>query len=469
MDMTQADSVVYTSETESTDKTNSPSKFSNSTYSIISKVAYLIGVPVKIFENEHEPPKMEQYEELSKNKNARIIRNLCMLRTAIELNFSKLNKEIHYNLKNLHSFPELIPQECIKQLSDDGISIIKANRKLNDYIIDINGHIANRINNCKDIFPIWLKWDYIRDLFIMPNGAKESGIKTAANEYYANKSRYPYQVYINWYSNCGNILYNDKKFATALYEAHEDRFDDISKVSDASDHAKESIYDFLSNSQRTVIMVDCENSDAVKLYATLNNLNQKTLLGKIYKIILCDDHHTTNLWDRIEQFTDIPVEHKEIARITDRKSIVDQALCVIACQEHFQNQVDSIILFGSDSDYWGLYGLLKTVKYFVMVESGKFGTDNKNALIEADIPYCYIDNFCTGNSYQFKLNAMVQEVNRVLDEALHLNVHDMLREVYNITRIDMTEAEQKQFYNRYIKQMKLVIDDNGDVYIALGQ
>ena len=186
MDMTQADSVVYTSETESTDKTNSPSKFSNSTYSIISKVAYLIGVPVKIFENEHEPPKMEQYEELSKNKNARIIRNLCMLRTAIELNFSKLNKEIYYNLKNLHSFPELIPQECIKQLSDDGISIIKANRKLNDYIIDINGHIANRINNCKDIFPIWLKWDYIRDLFIMPNGAKESGIKTAANEYYAN-------------------------------------------------------------------------------------------------------------------------------------------------------------------------------------------------------------------------------------------------------------------------------------------
>ena len=104
MDMTQADSVVYTSETESTDKTNSPSKFSNSTYSIISKVAYLIGVPVKIFENEHEPPKMEQYEELSKNKNARIIRNLCMLRTAIELNFSKLNKEIYYNLKNLACF-----------------------------------------------------------------------------------------------------------------------------------------------------------------------------------------------------------------------------------------------------------------------------------------------------------------------------------------------------------------------------
>ena len=46
--------------------------YENSTYMVISKVAYLIGVPKAIFENEHEPPKIEWYEELERDKNARV-------------------------------------------------------------------------------------------------------------------------------------------------------------------------------------------------------------------------------------------------------------------------------------------------------------------------------------------------------------------------------------------------------------
>ena len=34
------------------------------TYELVSKVAYLIGVPLRIFENEHEPPKLELYNQL---------------------------------------------------------------------------------------------------------------------------------------------------------------------------------------------------------------------------------------------------------------------------------------------------------------------------------------------------------------------------------------------------------------------
>ena len=32
--------------------------YKDSTYELVSKVAYLIGVPLRIFQNEHEPPKM---------------------------------------------------------------------------------------------------------------------------------------------------------------------------------------------------------------------------------------------------------------------------------------------------------------------------------------------------------------------------------------------------------------------------
>ena len=56
--------------------------YKDSTYEIVSKVAYLIGVPKRIFENEHEPPKLEIFEKLDKDKNARIVRNLLLMEYA---------------------------------------------------------------------------------------------------------------------------------------------------------------------------------------------------------------------------------------------------------------------------------------------------------------------------------------------------------------------------------------------------
>ena len=54
--------------------------YKDSTYELVSKVAYLIGVPLRIFQNEHEPPKIEIYNRLEQDKNARIIRNLCAVK-----------------------------------------------------------------------------------------------------------------------------------------------------------------------------------------------------------------------------------------------------------------------------------------------------------------------------------------------------------------------------------------------------
>ena len=54
-------------EQELDDNKQSYTLYENSTYMVVSKVAYLIGVPKAIFENEHEPPKMEWYEELERD------------------------------------------------------------------------------------------------------------------------------------------------------------------------------------------------------------------------------------------------------------------------------------------------------------------------------------------------------------------------------------------------------------------
>ena len=201
---------VYSEESITQETTEIRTDYRNSTYNIVSKVGYLIGVPKQYFDPALGMLSLELFDQLDKDKNARIIRNLCMLRTAIELNYGEANYRIYNDLKNLHTMPDLIPQECLKQLEADGISVVKANYKLNQYIIDINRHIANRINNCKSLFPIWVDWSYLKNLFIMPNGLTEAGLKAAAAEYYANKNRYPYQIYINWsYGDHGNILFND--------------------------------------------------------------------------------------------------------------------------------------------------------------------------------------------------------------------------------------------------------------------
>ena len=461
----------YDEEQELDDNKQSYTLYENSTYMVVSKVAYLIGVPKAIFENEHEPPKMEWYEELQRDKNARIIRNLCMLRTAIERHFRKISLAMKYDLKSILSLPEYIPQESLSQLTQDGISIYRANAQPIQYILDINKHIANRINNCKCLFPIWLKWEYLRPIFIMPGGTTEKGSKAAAEEYYSNIDKYPYQVYINWSftSSVGNLLYNDKKFVRLLYEYHEDYFADMSKVSDAGQIAKDGIYDFLERSVRTAVVVDCENADPYKLYATLKNLDQAALLGKISKIILYDDIHTATAWKILEQFTQIPIEHNMIERIKENKSLVDIRLTTGTCREFFQNNTDSFILASSDSDYWGPISAMPEAHFLVLVEDEKCSPAVKKAMVDAGITYCYTDDFCTGNSDEIRIQAVLNEVKRALDSEVQFNIQEVLSEAYRLTRANLSTAEREQFYARYIKPMRLVVDAEGNVSVQLGQ
>ena len=173
--------------------------YKDSTYDIISKIAYLIGVPKQIFENEHEPPKLEIYQSLDKDKNARIVRNLCMVRAAIERKFGKINDKMRKEFRSIFTMPEYVPQEAINQLNADGVNFYKKScTKLAYQIIEINRIISDRINNCKSHFPTWLNWNYVRDIFVMKDGLSEAGTKVAANTYFTNLECYPYGIFINW-------------------------------------------------------------------------------------------------------------------------------------------------------------------------------------------------------------------------------------------------------------------------------
>ena len=129
-------------------------------YEVVSRVAYLIGVPEWVFENEFESPRMEIFKELERNKNARIIRNLCIVRAAIERWYSKISTKMHFEYRTLFSIPEYIPQEALEQLGFDGIHLNRqSGQKLTQRVIELNKLISDRINNCKSIFPEWLNWN----------------------------------------------------------------------------------------------------------------------------------------------------------------------------------------------------------------------------------------------------------------------------------------------------------------------
>ena len=442
--------------------------YRDSTYELISMIAYLIGVPKRIFDNEYEPPKAEVFARLEKDKNARIIRNLCSVRTAIERNFKAIHNRMRMDYRTIFSMPEYVPADSLQKLSEDGVWFSpKGGARLSQHIVELNRLISDRINNCRSLFPIWINWQYVRELFVMPDGLQEAGAKAAAEVYYAHLSEYPYQMYINWIpGDEGNILYNDKKFVTLLYQRHEDCFAQYSKVSDVSSYVKGNIYDFISGSDKVVVVVDCENSDPYKLCATLKNLNYE-YTSKLVRIILFDDVHTASAWRILDSFTRIPVEHIMIERIKQSKSLVDIRLTARACQEHYQNAVDSFIIVSSDSDYWGLISSLPDARFLVMIEREKCGPDMKSALMESGIFYCYIDDFYSGNSDEIKMGALFKEMYRYLDQSIHLNVHDMFDEALRATRLTMPPDERRQFYERHIRQMRLVIDKDGNVSIEL--
>lgn len=442
--------------------------YKDSTYEIVSKVAYLIGVPLRIFENEHEPPKLEVYRKMDDIKPARIIRHLCIVRTAIERNFKKIVDKMRTDYRTFMTMPEYVPEESLQQLYADGVTFYhQSSTQLSNHVVEINKLISNRINNCKDLFPVWLNWQYIHDLFIMPNGMTDEGTKAAVSVYYENMSNYPYQVYINWMPmDEGNILYNDKKFVTLLYQWNNDVFTEYSKVSDAGSYVKGNIYDFIQDSEKVVLVVDCENSDPYRLAATLKRLDY-SYTQKVSSIILFDDIHTASAWRILENYTQIPVEHIMIERVKSNKSLVDIMLTARACKEFYENKVDSFVIVSSDSDYWGLISSLPNARFLMMVEHEKCGPDMKEALANSGIFYAFIDDFYSGDSEEIKMGALFQEMYRIIDDSVQLNLHDMFNEALRATRLDMTTSEKNQFFAKYIKTIRMEIDAEGNVLLKI--
>lgn len=433
---------------------------------ISSTVSYLLGLNEYYIKS--GSLRLSYFRRLQSSKPARIIRNLCIIRTDIMKNYEQICVKQNSEHKTLLHMPKLVSECAIQQLCADGIVWYKqSNTQPEHHIVELNRLISDRINNCRDLFPLWLEWDYVRNLFIMPNGICRAGVKEELRRYWDDSRLYPYQLYLNWKAaDVGNILYSDGKLVSIIYQQNEDSFVDSSKVQDISVFVKENLVRFIEESKKLILAVDCENADPYKLCAALKSLEAQ-LAPKISKIILFDDANTGPLWGFIEKFTIIPVERKLVERVTKFKSLVDTTLTATVSKEHYLNDVDSFILVSSDSDYWGMISSLTSARFLLMVERKSCSEHLKTTLRDAGVFFCYLDDFYSGNTSDIKYNILLHEIQNKLQAELELNVKALMKEAIQTVRADMTEAEQRQFFEKYLLRLKLTVDADGNVSITI--
>ena len=468
----------------------------NYSYRVVGIIGYLIGVKKDYFEDEDNPVMpSEIYSKLDSQKPSRIIRNLCIIRTNIEQHYTEIFTAFGNN-HSLTSIPELIPVEAVNSLSKDGIILSHGKMDINDCLVEINQNISNRIQSIKPLFPDWLKWDYIKELFIMPGGFKKSTLREEGLYYKSDLNRYPYRMYMNWHLEGanGNILFCDEKFVTLLYQMHGDNFaGPLSLVRSASDKTNDAIKDFFEGAVKVYIAVDCENSNPIKLAAAISTFPEE-YKKKIVDVALFDSSHTTAGWRVLSdgvseaeegdspedddlfdwrvpgQISGVPMTHNMIGRVVDRKSQVDMSLAMGVSKAVFANNVDSVILISSDSDYYALINSLPDTRFMMISEREKTGAAIQEALYAHGVPYCFLDDFNTGIAYNIKTETIKGYIQNYLDSIIKMeDMGEVLEKACHNCWIEMTEGEKKNFYDRYIKKAHLEMDAENRFKIVLGE
>lgn len=433
------------------------------TFEIVTKVGFLLGVPDKYLLADGSLYDHDIYNEMAANRSSRIIRNLCSLRAIIERRFKDIRVEMTTNYKGLTQIPDIIPTQLMNDLFKDSVHLKTTNvTKLVDVIVDINRLINDRINNCRSFFPAWVNWEYIKQLFIMPDGLSSNGAKKEADKYYQARERYPYGVYMNWPAkeDVGNVLSSDAKFLYNLYEWNNDTFTERSRVKKLDHTVKQSISAFLKDSTNAILVVDCENSDPYRLCGVLEKMDKLDPDSKLKKIVLFNDSHASSAWDMLSQYTDIPIEDHMLSRVLSNKSRVDMSLGVYVCKERYKSGIDSFLIASSDSDYFSMVEHIDDARFLVLPVHGKVSDSFLDALAGTNTKYCFMDNISSVVYDKIRKAALIREVSKWLNSAVAFSLTDITDTALSNLRMELTDAEKKQFMTDMMNSLTFVIDKN---------
>lgn len=374
------------------------------------KLQYLIGVPSQFIDN---------FDTLNKGE-LREIRKLCSLRSLIIDKFTEINEQF----RNYVQLADIsITSRLVNDLAEMGIVIQNAH-SLSRNIIELNELIDARIVKVALGFK-GIPREWICEMFHMPNGDEIDGVRTAVRKYRQYKNFYPYQKYINWpfaetpeEKRSKNIFGNDQDLHEMLAEIHSNK--------------RTQLMDFIGTAKDVVAVVDCENSDAQRLYDSLAFMKRF-----LRKIILVDDTHTNLMWDElVREYRNegVRVEHDELPRLKEQKSLVDLRMVAKTCEEYYKNHVEHFILVTSDSDIWALISSLPDADIMVLAERCKSGDLLLEALTQNHIPFVFMED-------------ITEESTLLMDRIMRREIENQMSRSYiDVRRIVTTAAQKLNLY-----------------------
>ena len=450
-------------------ETEDRSAYRNYSKNIALTVGFLLGVSDESLMKRLEIS--EEYlpikEALEKNEDAVAIRHLNNIRSNLILHF----KEVSLNLRNMNAtFTPLDRMDLFKDdfkvLNRMSIYIITGKPDINEYLKRINNEIIRRIDKTEKLFPDWVRFRHIRTMFIMPNNIEEESKK-----FQAYQSLYPFQRYFYWREpfDCGYILSTDRDLLTVIYRNGNEIFTDGDRVCDASDNVKNNINEFINSASKIQVFIDGENADPYRFASAIESLKDHEI-EKINKIVVYyDSEHTTKAWTMLKHFTyGVEVETVPVERIVENKSLVDHRLVMGVSKAIYKEDVDSIILVSSDSDFWSVIDASEDVRYLVMVESEKCGHEFKNLLRDKDVFYCYLDKFITPDDDKFFKIVFKHELEKIISDNFSLgNARELLSSVLHSCRAGVSKAEEDMLFEKYIKTLSLRINADGNFVLEI--
>lgn len=431
---------------------------------VVTKVAYLIGVPEDLMYRDFIDSGVD-IKDLFSNREASIIRCLSKLRSYCTRNFLSVDRELRYELKFIQNVSHIDTND-IALLEGYGIPIKNANYRAGDYQRLFNKLIAENINACRSLFPDWVNWEYLRSLFVIPTKKSNEKFIEEYNKYNKHWRLYPYNMYIHWNPvECRGMLLDDCLFLKTLYAQHNDVFNDRGCFIEASDITKSSVYNFIADSNKVVLVVDCENVDVYGLFGFISNLDELSL-KKISKIMLFDSNYTEEAWDLLVGLVKVPVEHVMVDRLKREKSLVDLKMTAGICQSHYRDEVDSFVLVASDSDYWGVISSLPSARFLVVYEKKKGSSTFLKTLDKNKISSCAIDDFYMGNVIKLKETALLRGFHKFLEQN-KFSCKTIVDEVCIGLHMPMSDSEKQAFLDKHLKNMKLHIGKDWCVTIEV--
>ena len=91
-------------------------------------------------------------------------------------------------------------------------------------------------------------------------------------------------------------------------------------------------------------------------------------------------------------------------------------------------------------------------------------------MISEGIPWCRIDDFTSVGESEMKTLMLRGELEKLFPNLIGRDAKDLVREIFrNAGFSDGDEEEIEEFYRRFVKTLRLVIDGNGIISIVMAE